>query len=98
MREARSRTFVPSPGRSRASLLPRPPPAPPTLAVFAARRRWAAFVLGGSLAVLAVELLPWIFPHFAGAVSLSQARRAAGFVPFAFALAGGAAVVTCVLR
>ena len=68
------------------------------LAVFAARRRWAAFVLGGSLVVLAVVLLPWIFPHFADTVSLSQARRAAGFVPFAFALAGGAAVIVCVLR
>jgi hypothetical protein len=68
------------------------------LAVFAARRRWAAFVLGGSLVVLGVELVPWLFPHFADAVSLSQARRAAGFVPFAFALAGGAAVLTCFLR
>jgi hypothetical protein len=68
------------------------------LAVFAARRRWAAFVLGGSLVILAVELVPWLFPRFADAISLSQARRAAGFVPFAFALAGGAAVLTCFLR
>jgi hypothetical protein len=68
------------------------------LAVFAARRRWAAFVLGGSLIVLAVELVPWLFPRFADAISLSQARRAAGFLPFAFALAGGAAVAVCRLR
>ena len=68
------------------------------LAFFAARRRWAAFVLGGSLVILAVELVPWLFPRFASAISLSQARRAAGFVPFAFALAGGAAVLTCFLR
>ena len=68
------------------------------LAFFASRRRWAAFVLGGSLVVLAIELIPWLFPRFADAVSLSQARRAAGFVPFAFALAGGAAVLSCVLR
>ena len=68
------------------------------LAAFASRRRWSAFVLGGALAVLAVELLPWVFPRFADAVSLSQARRAAGFVPFAFALAGGAAVLAYVLR
>jgi hypothetical protein len=68
------------------------------LAAFAARRRWAALVLGGSLVVFAVELLPFVFPRFADAVSLSQARRAAGFVPYAYALAGGAAVVTCVLR
>jgi hypothetical protein len=68
------------------------------LAFFATRRRWAAFVLGGSGIVLAIELVPWLFPHFADAVSLSQARRLAGFVPFAFALAGGAAVLACVLR
>ncbi len=68
------------------------------LAGLAARRRWAALVLGGSLAVLGVELLAWVFPHFADAVSLSQARREAGFVPFAFALAGGAAVVAGLVR
>lgn len=68
------------------------------LAVLATRRRWAAFVLGGSVAVLAVTLLPWVFPRLSDAVSLSQARRAAGYVPFAFALAGGAAVVVCRLR
>ncbi len=64
------------------------------LAAFAARQRWAAFVLGGTLAVLGIELIPWVFPHFADAVSISQARRLAGFVPTPFALAGGAAVVT----
>ncbi len=64
------------------------------LAAFAARQRWAAFVLGGTLAVLGIELLPWVFPHFADAVSISQARRLAGFVPIPFALAGGAAVLT----
>ncbi len=63
------------------------------LAAFAARQRWAAFVLGGTVAVLGIELLVWVFPHFADAVSVSQARRAAGFIPFAFALAGGAAVL-----
>ena len=68
------------------------------LAALAARRRWAAFVIGGSLVLLAVELVPWIFPRFANAISLSQARRAAGFVPFAFALTGGAAVLSCLLR
>jgi hypothetical protein len=68
------------------------------LAAFASRRRWAALVVGGSLVVFAIELVPWIFPRFADAVSLSQARRAAGFVPFAFALTGGAAVIACVTR
>jgi hypothetical protein len=64
------------------------------LAAFAARQRWAAFVLGGTIFVLGIELLPWVFPHFADVVSLSQARRLAGFVPIPFALAGGAAVLT----
>jgi hypothetical protein len=63
------------------------------LAALAARQRWAAFVLGGTLAILGIELIVWVFPHFADAVSVSQARRLAGFVPFAFALAGGAAVL-----
>jgi hypothetical protein len=64
------------------------------LAAFAARQRWAAFVLGGTLAVLAIELIPWLFPRFADAVSVSQARRLAGFVPLPFSLAGGAGVLT----
>jgi hypothetical protein len=67
------------------------------LAALASRQRWAALVLGGSLTVLGVELLVWIFPHFAEAVSLSQARRLAGFVPFPFALAGAAAVLAGLL-
>jgi hypothetical protein len=64
------------------------------LALFARRRRWSALVLGGTVAVLGLELWPLVFPHFADAVSLSQARRASGFIPFAVALAGGAAVVS----
>jgi hypothetical protein len=68
------------------------------IAAAAARRRWAAFVLGGSLTVLALELSAWAFPRFADVVSLSQARRAAGFVPFAFAFAGGGAVLARALR
>jgi hypothetical protein len=63
------------------------------LAGLASRRRWSAFVLGGSVLVLALELWSFVFPHFSDLVSLSQSRRAAGFVPFAFALAGGAAVL-----
>jgi hypothetical protein len=63
------------------------------LAGFAARRRWSALVLGGTVLVLALELSALLFPHFSDLVSLSQSRRAAGFVPFAFALAGGAAVL-----
>jgi hypothetical protein len=63
------------------------------LAALASRQRWAALVLGGTIAVLGLELLVWTFPRFADAVSVSQARRLAGFVPFAFALAGGAGVL-----
>lgn len=67
------------------------------LAGLAGRRRWAALVLGGSLAVLGLTLIAGLFTHFSDAVSLSQARRVAGFVPFAFAFAGGAAVLARLL-
>jgi hypothetical protein len=60
---------------------------------FAARRRWAAYVVGGSLAVFAVMLVPVLFTSLADLVSISQARRAAGFLPFAFAFAGGMGVL-----
>jgi len=63
------------------------------LACLAARRRWAAFVVGGALAVLVVCLVPPLFTHFSDAVSLSQSRRLAGFFPFAFAFAGGLGVL-----
>jgi hypothetical protein len=68
------------------------------LAVFATRRRWGAFVLGGTLAVLCLVLPGFVFPHFADVVSLSQARRAAGFAPFAFAFAGGIVVLAGLVR
>ena len=68
------------------------------LAGLALRRRWAAYVLGGSLAVLALMLLPLLFVPFSEVVSLSQARRAAGFLPFAFAFAGGLVVLAGLLR
>jgi hypothetical protein len=60
---------------------------------FAARRRWSAYVVGGSLAVFAVMLVPFFFTSLADVVSISQARRAAGFLPFAFAFAGGIGVL-----
>jgi hypothetical protein len=63
------------------------------LAVLARRRRWSALVLGGTVAVLAIELWPLVFPHFSNLVSISQSRRAAAFVPFAVAFAGGIAVL-----
>jgi hypothetical protein len=63
------------------------------LAGLASRRRWAAYVVGGSLAVFAVCLVPWLFTPFSDVVSLSQSRRLAGFLPLAFALAGGIGVL-----
>jgi hypothetical protein len=68
------------------------------VAALAARRRWSAFVIGAAVLVLALELWSSAFTHFSDLVSLSQSRRAAGFVPFTFALAGGMAVVTRALR
>src|SRR5581483_7387652 len=59
----------------------------------AIRKRWAAYALGGTLLVLALMEVPWLFVHFSNAVSLSQSRRAAGFAPLPFALAGAAALV-----
>jgi hypothetical protein len=63
------------------------------VAGFAARRRWSAYVVGGSLAVFAVMLVPFLFTALSDVVSISQSRRAAGFLPFAFALAGGMGVL-----
>jgi hypothetical protein len=60
------------------------------LAVLAAKRLWAALVLGGTLAVLAVVLWPALFTPLADATSLSQGRRLAIFLPLPFALAGAA--------
>ena len=57
------------------------------------RRRWAALVLGGTVAVLALLLVPFLFTHLSDAVSLSQSRRAAAFVPLVFAFAGGLALL-----
>jgi hypothetical protein len=67
------------------------------LALFGARRRWAAWVLGGSLAIFALTLVSFVFPRFADAVSISQARRLVGFMPIPYALAGGAAVLAGLL-
>jgi hypothetical protein len=64
------------------------------LAGFAARRVWAALVLGGSLVVLAVVLFPPLFTALSDAISLSQSRRLPQFIPVAFALAGGCIVLS----
>jgi hypothetical protein len=67
------------------------------LAALAWGRRWSPFVLGGSLVVLATMLVSFLFERLSDAVSLSQSRRAAGFFPFAFAFAGGVAVLSRLL-
>ena len=59
----------------------------------AARRRWGAFALGGTLLVFALMEVPWLFVHLSDTVSLSQSRRAAGFAPIPFAAVGIAALV-----
>ena len=68
------------------------------LAGLAFRSRWAAYVLGGFLAVAAVMLVPQLFVLFSDLVSISQSRRAAGFWPLAFAFAGGFVVLGALLR
>jgi hypothetical protein len=67
------------------------------LAVFARRRLWSAFVLGGMLLGFSVALLAFVFPHLADAISISQARRLVGFTPRAFAFAGGLLVLSRLL-
>src|SRR5437764_2689013 len=67
------------------------------LALFARRRLWSAFVLGGMLLGFAVALSTFLFPHLADAVSISQARRLVGFTPRAFAFAGGLLVLARLL-
>ncbi|HEU5065227.1 MAG TPA: hypothetical protein VFT86_05000 [Gaiellaceae bacterium] len=63
------------------------------IAGLAAPKRWAAYVLGGSLAVLCLVLLPWAFDYLTDIVSVSQGRRLASFLPLPFAVAGAAAVL-----
>jgi hypothetical protein len=67
------------------------------LAALASGRRWAAYALGGTVSLCTLLLLPALFTPFSDAVSLSQARRGALFLPFAFAFAGGAAVLARLL-
>jgi hypothetical protein len=62
------------------------------LTALAIRRRWAQYVLGGSLLILLLMEVPWLFVHLSDAASLSQARRAAGFAPVPFAFAGAFAL------
>ena len=54
------------------------------------RRAWSAYVLGSTAVLGSIALTPLLFTRFAGVMSLSQALRIGGFLPFAFALAGAA--------
>jgi len=63
------------------------------MAALAGTRRWAAYVLGASLAVLVLVLVPWAFDNLSNAVSVSQARRLAIFLPLPFAVAGAASLL-----
>jgi hypothetical protein len=67
------------------------------LAFLARRRRWAAFVLGGSLVLLTIALVRPLFGALGDLISLSQAVRISAFLPLSFAL-GGAAVLAARLR
>lgn len=60
---------------------------------FALPRRWAVFALGGTLVILVLGTVPWLFVHFSDAVGLSQSRRAMGFAPLPFALVGATALL-----
>ena len=60
---------------------------------FARRTRWAAFVLGTTLPILAILLVPQLFMSLADLMSLSQARRLSGFLPLSFAFAGAAVLL-----
>jgi hypothetical protein len=61
---------------------------------FAIPRRWAVYALAGTLLMLVLGTVPWLFVHFSDAVGLSQSRRAMGFAPLPFALIGALAIVT----
>jgi hypothetical protein len=63
------------------------------VAALVPRRRWATFAVAGSLAILLLTEVPWLFVHFSDAVSLSQSRRIAGFAPLMFALVGALALL-----
>jgi hypothetical protein len=64
------------------------------LAGFAARRLWAALVLGGSLAVLTILLTPPLFTALSHVFSVSQSHRLSAFLPVAFALVGGCVILS----
>jgi hypothetical protein len=63
------------------------------LASAAARTRAAAFIGGTSALVILLLITPWLFTPFAHVESISQGRRLIFYLPFAFALTGGALIL-----
>lgn len=62
-------------------------------AVVAVRRRWGAFVVGSTLALLAAALVPAFFRPLSDLLTLPEAARLAVVLPLPYALAGAALVV-----
>ena len=63
------------------------------LASAATRTRAGAFIAGTSAVVILILIVPWFFTPFAEVVSVSQGRRFLFYLPWAFALTGGALVL-----
>jgi hypothetical protein len=63
------------------------------LASAATRTRAAAFVASATGVVILILIVPYFFTPFAHVMSISQGRRFLFFLPFAFALTGGALVL-----
>jgi hypothetical protein len=64
------------------------------LASAAARSRAAAFIAATSATVILILIVPWFFTPFADVMSISQGRRFLFYLPWAFALMGGALVLS----
>lgn len=63
------------------------------LAVATTRTRAAAFIASGTAVVILTLIVPWAFTPFSDVMSMSQARRFLFYLPWGFALVGGALVL-----
>lgn len=63
------------------------------IAAAATRTRAAAFVAGGTVLVILLLVVPQLFTPFSDVVSVSQGRRLLNYLPWGFALVGGALVL-----
>lgn len=59
----------------------------------ASRTRAAAFISTSTAIVIFALIVPWLFTPLADVMSISQSRRMLFYLPWAFALAGGALVL-----